>query len=161
MENVRHCNNNNGGGGGGPSCVSGDRGGQSRDGNRQGGPSNPFGNASTTTTTATTTLGIDNDNNVKENDKYKTSSTLPSGNNGMSSLSSKTSLHPHPHQPYPHQPYQPHSSSSSSVEDVNLKVIPDQIFSSTSEAMVSQCIYCIVIIIITTICIYNVHHLLS
>ena len=32
---------------------------------------------------------------------------------------------------------------------------------STSEAMVSQYINCIVIIIITTICIYDIHHLLS
>ena len=58
--------------------------------------------------------------------------------------------------------YKEYNNYDDEDNDVNLDVIPDQMFSSTSEALVSQCIYCIfIIIIITTICIYNIHHLLS
>ena len=67
----------------------------------------------TATTTATTTLGIDNDNNDKENDIYKTVLTLPSGNNEMSSLSSKTSFHP------PSYPPQQRASSFSNAVTFN------------------------------------------
>ena len=126
-------------------------------------------NNDTLSTTTTTTVAdvmansyIDNDNNDKEN------------NNGMSSLSSKTSLHPplhpHPYPPYPHPPYQSQQqqqhppydyyddddrSMPGLQEKCSTDIDMDCDTCSTSEAMVSQCIYCIVIIIITTICIYD------